>query len=80
MKKCEYEKWGNGAASPLSLWVPLSRNEDNGRSPFNENPAKKPLLYNQHNREKSEQREMLEKVSSVATFDNDLVWIRCLWP
>ena len=40
MKNCEYEKWPNGAASPLSLWAPLSRNEDNGRSPFNENPAK----------------------------------------
>ena len=34
-----------------------------------------PLLYNQHNWEKSDQREMWELVSFVATFDNDLVWV-----
>ena len=28
------------APSPLSRWVPLPSNEDNGRSPFNEKPAK----------------------------------------
>ena len=41
---------------PLSLWVPLSSNEDNGRSPFNEKPAKMPLLHNQIDREKENAR------------------------
>ena len=35
-----YIFFGQMVPSPLSRWVPLPSNEDNGRSPFNEKPAK----------------------------------------
>ena len=57
---------------PLSLWVPLSSNEDNGRSPFNEKPAKMPLLHNQIDREQGKCQMRTSYVFLLVAFGGDL--------